>query len=170
MVPYSSPRSVSVGIVLHRNDGRTPDYVSKDKRHKPQGRWRLRRLFASDCFDLHRIAPEVRETGVEPARVSPLDPKCRKFTFLLHRAHRTFGWQPLIWQRETTNRHWCCPTSEWALDVPKCVRSVSGLLAGFSVQRTKHGIAFVCILMGHSSIAFDPRQPTSRILLHALLP
>ena len=98
MVPYSSPRSVAIGIVLHRNDGRTPDYVSKDKRHKPQGRWRLRRLFASDCFDLHRIAPEVRETGVEPARVSPLDPKCSKFTFLLHRAHRTFGWQPLTWQ------------------------------------------------------------------------
>jgi hypothetical protein len=75
MVPYGSPRSVSVGIGLHRNGGRTPDYVSKDRRRKPLGRWSLRRQFASDCFDLHRIASKVRETGVEPARVSPLDPK-----------------------------------------------------------------------------------------------
>jgi hypothetical protein len=107
---------------------------------------------------------QMRETGVEPARVSPLDPKCRKITFLLHRAHRTFGWQPLIWQRETTNRHWRCLTSEWALDVPECVRSVSGLRAGFSVQRAKHGIAVACILIGHSLIASDPRQPAVRIL------
>ena len=75
MVPYSSPRSVTVGIVLHRNGGRTPDFVSKERRRKPQGRWSLRRQFALHCFDLHRIAQEVRETGVEPARVSPLDPK-----------------------------------------------------------------------------------------------
>ena len=98
MVPYSSPRSVTVGIVLHRNDDRTPDFVSKDRRRKPQGSWSLRRQFARHCIDLHRFASKVRETGVEPARVSPLDPKCRKFTFLLHRAHRTFGWQPLVWQ------------------------------------------------------------------------
>jgi hypothetical protein len=52
MVPYNSPRSVSVGIVLHRNDGRTPDYVCKDRRRKPQGPWHLRRQFALHCIDL----------------------------------------------------------------------------------------------------------------------
>lgn len=77
MVPYNAPRSVSVCIGLHRSGGRAPDYVSKDRRRKPQGRWSLRRQIASRCIDFHRIAREVRETGVEPARVAPLDPKSR---------------------------------------------------------------------------------------------
>jgi hypothetical protein len=72
------------------------------------------------------VIKQVRETGVEPARVSPLDPKCRNFTFLLHRTCRTFVWQLLIRQHRTTIWHCCWLVIGWALDVPKCVRSVSG--------------------------------------------
>jgi integrase len=45
-----------------------------------------------------RDKEKMRERGFEPRPLSGLDPKCRKFTFVLHGAYRTFGWQPLIWQ------------------------------------------------------------------------
>jgi hypothetical protein len=86
MVPTMVPRcplwcrpistsDVAVGISLHRSDGKAPDFVSKDRRRKLQVGWSLRRQLASANIDLHQSAPKVRETGVEPARVSPLDPK-----------------------------------------------------------------------------------------------
>jgi len=98
MVPYSVHRRCCDPHLPARTGFQTLDYEPKERRRKPQGRWSLRRQFSSVRIAVHRIAPKVRETGVEPARVSPLDPKCRKFTFLLHRAHGTFGWQPLMWQ------------------------------------------------------------------------
>ena len=50
------------------------------------------------------------------------------------------------------------------------VSDLCQVLEGLSVQSAKHGIAVACILIGHSSIAFNPRQPTIRIWLQTLAP